>query len=92
MKLHQGDPCHDGSPTAEEAERVARELAETAAASACALAADAKAVDPEYAAKPTAFLYRGHTAQIATSTAGMYGEMIESFIKQVRHLRPAWRG
>ncbi|KAL8436388.1 hypothetical protein ACSSS7_001788 [Eimeria intestinalis] len=66
----------------DEAERVARELAEAAVASAQALAADAHAVDPGYTAKPTAFLYKGHTAQIATSTAGMYGEMIESFIKQ----------
>ncbi|KAL8455919.1 hypothetical protein Emag_000293 [Eimeria magna] len=74
---------HEGPSLGDEAERVARELAEAALASAQALAADANAVDPGYTAKPTAFLYKGHTAQIATSTAGMYGEMIESFIKQV---------
>ncbi|KAL8429365.1 hypothetical protein Efla_001203 [Eimeria flavescens] len=71
------------SPVGEDTKRVARELAEAAVASAQALAADAKAVDLVYASKPTAFLYKGHTAQIATSTAGMYGEMIESFVKQV---------
>ncbi|KAL8275556.1 hypothetical protein Esti_000507 [Eimeria stiedai] len=78
VSIQQGGPSVE-----DEAERVARELAEAAVASAQALAADAKAVDPGYTAKPTAFLYKGHTAQIATSTAGMYGEMIESFIKQV---------
>ncbi|CDI87490.1 hypothetical protein, conserved [Eimeria praecox] len=76
--------CKDECPSREEAEKAARDLAEAAVASASAFAADARALDPaSYAAKPTAFLYRGHTAQIATSTAGMYGEMIESFIKQV---------
>lgn len=80
---HAGFGFKDEKPTAEESEKAARDLAEAALASASALAADAHAVDPAYTAKPTAFLYRGHTAQIATSTAGMYGEMIESFIKQV---------
>ncbi|OEH75872.1 hypothetical protein cyc_02984 [Cyclospora cayetanensis] len=75
--------CEEEAPTAEEAERAVTELADAATASASLFAAEAKAVDPTYAAKPTAFLYKGHTAQIATSTAGMYGEMIESFIKQV---------
>lgn len=76
--------CKDECPSKEEAEQAARDLTEAAIASASAFAADARAVDPaSYVGKPTAFLYRGHTAQIATSTAGMYGEMIESFIKQV---------
>ncbi|PFH33784.1 hypothetical protein BESB_080000 [Besnoitia besnoiti] len=33
--------------------------------------------------RPTAFLYRGCAAQVATSTAGMYGEMVESSVRQV---------
>ncbi|KAL8452268.1 hypothetical protein Emed_001429 [Eimeria media] len=78
----EGSFEQEGPSLGDEAERVARELAEAAVTSAQALAADANAVDPGYTAKPTAFLYKGHTAQIATSTAGMYGEMIESFIKQ----------
>ncbi|CDJ32981.1 uncharacterized protein EMH_0049910 [Eimeria mitis] len=76
--------CKDDCPSQEEAEKAARDMTEAAVASASAFAADARAIDPaSYESKPTAFLYRGHTAQIATSTAGMYGEMIESFIKQV---------
>lgn len=76
--------CEPEAVSPVEAERVARELGDAAIASAAALAREAKSVDPEYAARPTAFLYKGATAQIATSTAGMYGEMIESFVKQVR--------
>ncbi|CBZ50067.1 conserved hypothetical protein [Neospora caninum Liverpool] len=33
--------------------------------------------------RATAFLYRGCAAQVATSTAGMYGEMVESSVRQV---------
>ncbi|CDJ50107.1 hypothetical protein, conserved [Eimeria brunetti] len=84
VQSYLGGAGEDECPSKEEAEKAARVLAEAAVASASAFAADARALDPaSYEAKPTAFLYRGHTAQIATSTAGMYGEMIESFIKQV---------
>ncbi|PHJ25338.1 hypothetical protein CSUI_000797 [Cystoisospora suis] len=37
----------------------------------------------EHPEKLTGFLYRGCTAQVVTSTAGMYGEMVESSVRQV---------
>ncbi|EPT32038.1 hypothetical protein TGME49_222030 [Toxoplasma gondii ME49] len=59
-------------------ERVAEEMGEIAEA-----AGRLFDLGGEHRERATAFLYRGCAAQVATSTAGMYGEMVESSVRQV---------
>lgn len=74
-------------PSAAECAEAARCLRVVGGAGTAAFVEEALGLDESALNKPTSFLYRGPVAQLATSTAGMYGEMVESFTRQARDAR-----